>query len=76
MTYVIQLIDDRSKVNSAFTKANSELLSRHADSFVNKYNKNKLLTELWLTDYKAILTKDTIIFDREKDMTMFLLRWS
>ena len=74
--YIIQLLDKNFKVNSAFAKANGELLSNHSNKFLNQKDKTKLLEELWLAEYKAVLTKNSIIFDRKQDMTMFLLRWS
>ena len=74
--YLIPIVEDDSKINPAFTKANGNLLSYHADKFSECLNKKELLEELWLTEYKASITNNSIMFNRELDMTMFLLRWS
>ena len=74
--YIVKLLDSNSKVNTSFTKANGELLSNHSNKFLIHCDKNKLLEELWLSEYNAELTKNEIIFNRKQDMTMFLLRWS
>jgi hypothetical protein len=74
----IRILDDNLKINSAFTKANYELLSRHYSKFYNKLleEKKQLLKELWILEYNAELQNDIILFNRKQDMTMFLLRWS
>jgi hypothetical protein len=74
----VSLKDADSKINSAFTKANYELLENHQDKFVGKTleEKKQLLKDLWLADYKANITSTELVFDRKKDLTMFLLRWS
>jgi hypothetical protein len=75
-TYSIPIVDDSYKINSAFTKANGSLLTYHADKFLECLDKKQLLKELWLTEYRASITDTSIVFNRELDMTMFLLRWS
>ena len=74
--YVIPIVEDNSKINPAFTKANGRLLTFHADKFLDCLDKKELLEKLWLTEYKASIKNNSIIFNRELDMTMFLLRWS
>jgi hypothetical protein len=74
--YSIPIVEEDYKINPAFTKANGNLLTCHADKFLDKIDKKEFLKELWLTEYKASITDKSIIFNRELDMTMFLLRWS
>lgn len=74
----VSLLDANLRVNSSFIKANYELLENHQNKFIGKSTaeKKQLLKQLWLTDYKAEITDRELIFNRKKDLTMFLLRWS
>jgi hypothetical protein len=74
--FVIDIIDETNRVSEIFVKANSFILEKHSDKFVNNNNSFQLLKELWVSEYKAILNSSSIEFKKHIDMTMFLLRWS
>ena len=70
MTYEIDLIEN-NEVILAFTKANAALL--------NKYDvaDTDTLKDLWFKEYHAQLSlPNKLIFSSNKDVTMFLLKWS
>ena len=73
------------KINASFVKANGFILKKYKDQFeklVEFQEKNQLLETLWQQEYRAKLVKDDadwwskIVFEREKDLTLFQLRWS
>ena len=81
--YTIQIINNH-EVSPIFVRANSWIVDRYADLFVEDQDvKNKLLLEkLWLQEFKAILIFDfninsytKINFKNINDMTVFLIKW-
>jgi hypothetical protein len=74
--FTIDIINDDNRVSESFVKANSFILEKYSDRFVKNTNNTQLLTELWLLEYKAILSSTSIKFKKDIDMTMFQLRWS
>ena len=75
----ISVITD-SKINSIFVKANNHILTKYSDKFKNTSDdlKSKILKECWVDEFKADLDIDNlaILFQRKKDMTIFLLTWT
>jgi hypothetical protein len=81
--FKISVVEETNKISSIFIKANDFIMAKHSDKFLQTSNnlKIKLLTELWNSEYHAILlfknqTPTDITFNRKTDMTMFLLKWS
>jgi len=81
----MSVIDADQKINASFVKANGFILKKYKDQFeclVEFQEKNQLLEMLWHQEYRAQLLKDDnnwwtkIVFEREKDLTLFQLRWS
>jgi len=68
------------KINSTFVKANNHILTKYAHQFkdINEELKLKTLKECWIAEFRAELDINdlTILFQRKKDMTMFLLTWT
>ena len=77
----ISLIDN-NQIKNIFVKANDFILTKYSDKFTDQDSKNKLvqLSECWMTEYRArLIIEDPtyqIIFNREKDIMLFLLKWS
>jgi hypothetical protein len=70
MKYSLDLITN-NEVLVEFTRANSELLSKHTVSSTEE------LISLWQSVYNVELDlPHRLNFKSEKDLTMFLLRWS
>lgn len=66
-----------------FIRANSLILSKYAKEFlqIDSEEKLKLLKHFWMVEYKAQLeivdqVPNKITFNRQQDMTLFLLKWS
>lgn len=74
--FTINIINENNQVSESFVKANSFILEKHSDKFKESNNKSQLLKDLWLLEYKAVLNTTSITFNKNMDMTMFLLRWS
>jgi len=74
--FSISIINEGNQVSEKFVKANSFVLEKHSNKFTKNADKSQLLKDLWLLEYKAILNNTSIEFDKDIDMTMFLLRWS
>jgi hypothetical protein len=74
--FTINIINESNQVSEGFVKANSFILEKYSDKFIETNDKLQLLKELWLIEYKAILTSTSIEFNKNMDMTIFLLRWS
>ena len=74
--FTINIIDETNHVSKSFVKANSFILEKYSDEFTQSSNKSRLLKELWLSEYKAVLNNTSIEFNKTTDMSMFLLRWS
>ena len=74
--FTINIIGDNNQISESFVNANSFILEKHSDKFTKSSNKSQLLKELWLLEYKAILNDNSIEFNKNIDMTMFLLKWS
>jgi hypothetical protein len=81
----LAIIDSDQKINASFVKANGLILKKYKDQFeplIDFKQKNQLLEALWLQEYRARLLRDDnnwwtkIVFEREKDLTLFQLRWS
>lgn len=70
MEYSINLIEN-NEVSIAFTKANTALLNKYS------VNDNDTLIELWQKEYGVdLVLPEKLVFANNKDLTMFLLRWS
>ena len=70
MTYEINLIEN-NEVSLAFTKANAALLTKYEVTSTDN------LKDLWFKEYRAELSlPNKLIFSSNKDVTMFLLKWS
>lgn len=68
--FSIKLIEN-NEVILAFTKANSELLNKYSVKDID------MLIELWHKEYNAkLMLPEKIVFPSNKDLTMFLLKWS
>jgi hypothetical protein len=74
MTYQVSIFVD-NKTSASFVKANSFLIEKYKDILDVEIDKNVLLKKLWLTEYRAQLLDDTIAFNNDKDLTVFLLKW-
>jgi hypothetical protein len=79
------VIDADQKINARFVKANGFILKKYKEQFdrlIGFQEKNQLLETLWQQEHRAQLLKDNtdwwsrIVFEREKDLTLFQLRWS
>ena len=76
----IKVIKDQ-KINYIFVKANKYLVDNFEEDFNRSNNKNQTLRELYRKHFKAYLHEnkenffDEIIFEKEKDYTMFLLKF-
>lgn len=67
---ILNLIKD-NEILCEFTKANASLLLKHGVSSTEE------LISLWRCEYNIeLVLPDELIFKSEKDLTMFLLRWS
>ena len=73
--FTINIINESNQVSESFAKANSFILEKYSDRFIGTSDKLQLLKELWLAEYKAVLHNTSIEFNKNIDMTMFLLRW-
>jgi hypothetical protein len=83
MTLDIDIVDKQLKINSLFVKANSRILDQYSDTIPQNIDlelKKSLLKELWFKEYRATLvldkTQSKIVFNKQTDMTMFLLMFS
>lgn len=71
----------QDKINPAFIKANGFLVEKYKIALQKTIDKNLLLKELWLKEFKSELETDGLVFIRatfadSEALTMFLLRWS
>jgi hypothetical protein len=70
MKYSLDLITN-NEVLVEFTRANANLLNKH------KISSTEELVMLWRKEYDiGLRLPDKLIFNSEKDLTLFLLRWS
>jgi hypothetical protein len=74
MTYQVSIFVD-NKISTSFVKANSFLIEKYKDILDVEINKHALLKQLWLAEYRANLLDDIIVFNNDKDLTVFLLKW-
>jgi hypothetical protein len=64
-------ISKNDEIIPEFTKANANLLNKH------KISSTEELVMLWRKEYDiGLRLPDKLIFNSEKDLTLFLLRWS
>lgn len=72
------------KVNSYFVRANSYVIDKHRNSFLDgDVDHNwRILERAWSEEFKASLIYDEsskmftqLDFEKSEDMTMFLMRW-
>lgn len=70
MTFTLDLVTNE-EVELAFLKANANLLK------TNSVKSTDELIMLWKKVYNAeLILPDKIVFSNNKDLTMFLLKWS
>lgn len=70
MLYEINLIEDNEVILS-FTKANAALLRKYDVSDTDT------LIDLWLKEYHAkLILPNKLVFSSNRDVMMFLLKWS
>lgn len=70
MSYTVDIIKN-NEIITEFTKANANLLNKH------KVSSTEELIMLWRKEYDVGLRlPDKLIFNSEKDLTLFLLKWS
>jgi hypothetical protein len=74
MTYQISIFVD-NKISTGFVKANSFLIEKYKDDINLEIDKHTRLKQLWLTEYRAQLLDDVIVFNCDRDLTVFLLKW-
>ena len=84
MTYTIPIITSKGQINSAFVKANAEIITAHSEKF-NQLStvdlKIQLLENLWKEQHNAVLVKEdntwsSISFLNARSKTLFQLKWS
>ena len=84
MTYTIPIITSEGQINSAFIKANAEIITAHSEKF-NQLStvdlKIQLLENLWKEQHNAMLVKEdntwsSISFLNARSKTLFQLKWS
>lgn len=84
MTYTIPIITSEGQINSAFVKANAEIITAHSEKF-NQLStvdlKIQLLENLWKEQHNAVLVKEdntwsSISFLNARSKTLFQLKWS
>lgn len=84
MTYTIPIITSEGQMNSAFVKANAEIIKTYSEKF-NQLStvdlKIQLLENLWKEQYNAVLIKEdnawsSISFLNDRSKTLFQLKWS
>ena len=84
MTYTIPIITSEGQINSAFVKANAEIITAHSEKF-NQLStvdlKIQLLENLWKEQHNAMLVKEdntwsSISFLNARSKTLFQLKWS
>ena len=80
MKPIVLPIISNGKINSFFVKANQFLYEHCKKEFSLSTNKEELLMNLWNVKFKATLEKnnnyfDKIIFESDKDLSMFMIRF-
>jgi len=84
MTYTIPIITNEGQINSAFVKANADIITTYSEQFNQQSTvelKIQLLESLWKERHNATLTKEdnnwsSISFVDAKSKTLFQLKWS
>lgn len=84
MTYIIPIVTNDGQINSAFVKANAEIVTTYAEKFNQQSTvelKIQLLESLWKERHNATLIKEdniwsSILFLDAKSKTLFQLKWS
>ena len=84
MTYTIPIITSEGKINSAFVKANAEIITTYSEKFNQQSTvelKIQLLESLWKERHNAALIKEdniwsAISFLDARSKTLFQLKWS
>lgn len=84
MTYTIPIITNDGQINSAFVKANTEIITAYSEKFNQQSTvelKIQLLESLWKERHNAMLIKEdktwsSISFLDAKSKTLFQLKWS
>ncbi len=77
----ITIITKDNTVNSCFVKANIYLTKNFQQEFELTTDKEQVLIDLWQSKFKATLEKHNgyfskIVFQSDKDLTMFNLRFN
>jgi len=84
MMYTIPIITNEGQINSAFVKANAEIVTTYSEKFNQQSTvelKIQLLESLWKEQHNAMLIKEDntwscISFLDAKSKTLFQLKWS
>lgn len=84
MTYTIPIITNEGQINSAFVKANAEIITTYSEKFNQQSTvelKIQLLESLWKEQHNAALIKEdktwsAISFLDARSKTLFQLKWS
>jgi hypothetical protein len=82
--YTIPIITNEGQINSAFVKANAEIITTYSEKFNQQSTvelKIQLLESLWKERHSAMLIKEDntwscISFLDAKSKTLFQLKWS
>lgn len=82
MSKKIDIIDTEKKINKLFVKTNNYLIQNYRDQIISGDDYNTNLIKIYKDLFNATLVQNSnsvfceIVFDNEKDYTMFLLRFN
>lgn len=67
-----------NQVSKIFVRANNFVISKNIDALHNSTQKHKTLSKIWKDAFNASIdiTNNRVVFDKNKDKTLFLLRWN
>jgi hypothetical protein len=74
MTHQVSIFVD-NKISASFVKANSFLIEKYKNIIDLETDKHTRLKQLWLDEYRAQLLDYSIVFNSDRDLTVFLLKW-
>ena len=75
-------IFENNEINPVFVKANNFLYNKFKEDFDKSQDKNKLLFDLWKSNFKATLAQSQdnkfqeISFKNKSDLTLFLFKFN
>lgn len=82
MSKKIDIIDTEKKINKLFVKTNNYLIQNYRNQIISGDDYNTNLIKMYKDLFNARLVQNSnsvfceIVFDNEKDYTMFLLRFN